>query len=115
MSFKYERLTHSERECQLWVTSRGTLKVENQQFGVWMHATTPNMSQRMVIRVTGLDEESNGDEDGQQNDSEGVDEGIGSRKRKDSAAEDAMVARHGEADSDVSTKLMRALLLRKSH
>ena len=115
MSFKYKRLMHSDQECQLWVTSRGTLKVENQQFGVWMHATTPNMSQRMVIRVAGLDEESNGDEDGQRNDSEGVDEGIGSRKRKDSAAEDAMVARHGEADSDVSTKLMRALLLRKSH
>ena len=77
MSFKYERLTHSDREFQLWVTSRGTLKVENQQFGVWMHTTTPNMSRRMVIWVARLDEESNGDEDGQQNDSEGVDEGIG--------------------------------------
>ena len=76
-----------------------------------MHTTTPNMSRRMVIWVARLDEESNGDEDGQRNDNEGVDEGIGSRKRKDSAAEDAMVARHGEADSDMSTKLMRALLL----
>ena len=40
VSFKYERLpnicywcgrlTHSDKECQLWVKSRGTLKVENQ-------------------------------------------------------------------------------------
>ncbi|XP_075651925.1 uncharacterized protein At4g02000-like [Castanea sativa] len=39
VSFKYERLpnicywcgrlTHSDRECQMWVKSRGTLKVEN--------------------------------------------------------------------------------------
>ena len=47
VSLKYERLpnicywcgrlTHNDRECQLWVKSRGTLKVENQQFGVWLH------------------------------------------------------------------------------
>ena len=115
VSFKYERLpnicywcgrlTHNDRECQLWVKSRGTLKVENQQFGVWLRAATPNMSRRTVIPVARLDEESNGDEDGQWNDSEGVEEDIGSGKRKDSMAEDAMAARHGEVDSDVSDKI----------
>ena len=67
VSFKYERLlnicywcgrlTHSDRECPLWVKSRGTLKVENQQFGVWLRATTPNPSQKTMIRVSGLDDE----------------------------------------------------------
>ena len=74
VSFKYERLpnicywcgrlTHNDRECQLWVKSKGTMKVENQQFGVWLRAAAPNMSRRTVIPVARLDEESNGDEDG---------------------------------------------------
>ena len=58
-----------------------------------------------MIRVAGLDEESSGDEDGQRNDSEGVEEDIGSGKRREDTMEDAMVAQHGEDDSDVSDKI----------
>lgn len=103
VSFKYERLpnifywcgrlTHHDRECPMWVKSRGTLKVEDQQFGIWLRVATLSMSRRMVIRVAGMDEEDNGDEDGQLNDREGVDEGIGSGKRMDITAKDAKVTR----------------------
>ena len=58
-----------------------------------------------MIRVAGLDEESSGDEDGQRNDSEGVEEDIESGKRREDTVEDAMVAQHGEDDSDVSDKI----------
>ena len=52
-----------------------------------------------------MDEEDNGDKDDQQNVREGVDEGIGSGKRRNTVAEGARVARHGEDDSDVSDKI----------
>ena len=54
VSFKYERLPnicyccgrlmHGDRECPMWVKSGGTLKVEDQQFGAWLHAATPSIS-----------------------------------------------------------------------
>ncbi|XP_075645403.1 uncharacterized protein LOC142616429 [Castanea sativa] len=115
VSFKYERLpnicywcgrlTHSDRECPMWVKSRGTLKVEDQQFGAWLRAVTLSMSHRTVIRVPGMDEEENGYEEVQQNGREGVDEGIGSRRRTSAAAEGAGVAWHGEESSDVADKI----------
>lgn len=89
----------------MWVKSRRTLKVEDQKIGIWLHAATLSMSRRTVIRVARMDEEDKGDEDGQQNDREGVNEGIGSGKRMDIATEDARVARHREDDSDMSDKI----------
>ena len=32
-------LNHNERDCKLWVHSRGTLKKEDQQYGVLMKAS----------------------------------------------------------------------------
>nr|POF25055.1 hypothetical protein CFP56_65755 [Quercus suber] len=65
--FKYEKLpnicfwcgklTHSDKECPLWEKSRGTLKAEDQQFGSWLHASTPNPIRRSVIRVVGFEED----------------------------------------------------------
>ena len=70
VSFKYERLpnicywcgrlTFGDRECPKWVKSRGTLKVEDQQFRAWWCAAIPSMSRRMVIRVAGMDEKDIG-------------------------------------------------------
>ena len=67
VNFRYERLpnicywcgklTHGDRECPLWIRSRGTLKDGDQQFGAWLRATTPNPFKKTVIRVPGLDEE----------------------------------------------------------
>lgn len=63
--FKYERLpnicylcgrhTHSDKECPLWIGSRGKLKDGDQQFGSWIRATTPSPFHKTVIRVEGFD------------------------------------------------------------
>ena len=46
VSFKYERLpnicywcgyiTHSDKDCDLWIDSEGTLPVEARQYGAWL-------------------------------------------------------------------------------
>ena len=46
VSFRYEslpifcywcgRLTHDAKECEVWIRSKGTLNVQQQQFGDWM-------------------------------------------------------------------------------
>ena len=71
VNFRYERLpnicywcgrlTHGDRECPLWIKSRGTLKDEDQQFGAWLRATAPNPFKKTIIRVPGLDEEGGWD------------------------------------------------------
>ena len=52
VSFKYEHLpnicywcgclNHDDRDCDVWLDSEGSLKVEEQKFGPWLHA--PPMS-----------------------------------------------------------------------
>ena len=89
VSFKYERLpnicywcsklTHNDRECPLWEKSRGTLRGRDQQFGVWLHASTPNLSQRIMIEVAGIED----DECSEGGDLNGDNEGMESVPRKD--------------------------------
>ena len=43
------RLTHSDRECSLWIHSNGTLKEDDRQFGAWLRVTIPNPSRSKVI------------------------------------------------------------------
>jgi len=33
-------LNHDERDCKLWLNSKGTLRKEDQQYGAWLRATT---------------------------------------------------------------------------
>ena len=71
VNFRYERLpnisywcsklTHGDRECPLWIRSRGTLKDGDQQFGAWLRATTLNPFKETMIRVPSLDEEEGWD------------------------------------------------------
>lgn len=84
VSFKFERLpiicywcgmlTHSDRECPVKDKSRGALKAEDQQFGSWLRASTPNPYRRTVIRVAGFDDEELREDEG----SHGVGERDGS-------------------------------------
>ena len=67
IAFKYERLpnvcnwcgrlSHDDKDCILWLQSKGSLKTENQQFGQWLHASQFNPSKKMVIDVKGYGED----------------------------------------------------------
>ncbi|XP_030970096.1 uncharacterized protein LOC115990400 [Quercus lobata] len=53
VSFKYERqpnicywcgcLNHDDRDCEVWLDSEGSLKVEEQKFGPWLRAPPSNL------------------------------------------------------------------------
>lgn len=68
VQFKYEqlpnicywcgRLTHSDRECSLWIRSNGNLKEEDQQFGAWLRAATPYPCCKTVVSEEGFEEDS---------------------------------------------------------
>lgn len=60
VSFKYERLpnicywcghlTHDDKDCTLWLRSKGTLSNSEQQFGLWLRASQFNQSRKMVVK-----------------------------------------------------------------
>lgn len=64
VSFKYERLpnlcywcgrlTHDDRDCDLWVESEGSLSTEAQQFGPWVKAAPFTPTRRFMIKVPGF-------------------------------------------------------------
>ena len=63
VSFKYERLPnlcywcgrldHDDKNCELWIQSKGTLKAEEQQFGSHLRATLYTFTGKDVIFVLG--------------------------------------------------------------
>ena len=63
VAFKYERLPnlcywcgrldHDDKNCDLWIQSKGTLKTENQQFGSYLRATPYTSAGKDVIFVPG--------------------------------------------------------------
>ena len=67
VSFKYERLSnlcywcgrlsHDDKNCNLWINSKGTLKVENQQFGSCLRAAPYTSAGKDVIYVSGYYED----------------------------------------------------------
>ena len=63
ISFKYERLrnycywcgrfTHAEKDCELWLRSKGTLRRETQQYGAWLRALMDKPIRRVEVRAEG--------------------------------------------------------------
>ncbi|XP_075640492.1 uncharacterized protein At4g02000-like [Castanea sativa] len=63
VNFRYERLPNicywcgyfdqGDRDCDLWIQSKGTLKLESQQFGSWIRASQMGTKKSMV-RVSGF-------------------------------------------------------------
>lgn len=48
---------HGDKDCDLWIQSKGTLQLSSQQYGSWLRAS-PNMSTRnKVIQVSGFYED----------------------------------------------------------
>lgn len=64
VSFKYERLTnlcywcgcltHDDRDCEVWIDSEGSLKLEDQQLGPWLRALPFVASRKKVVSVLGF-------------------------------------------------------------
>ena len=64
VSFKYERLptlcywcgslTHDDRDCELWIESKGTLPTEAQQYSAWIKAPPFVQSRRNLVSVPGF-------------------------------------------------------------
>ena len=64
ISFKYERLpnlcywcgrlTHDDRDCELWIDSEGTLTLEQREFGPYLRAPPFVVARRNAIMVPGF-------------------------------------------------------------
>ena len=64
--FKYERLpimcywcgrlSHSDKDCELWIRSNGSLTESDRQFGAWLRAPTYNTRKCSAVRVGGEEE-----------------------------------------------------------
>lgn len=64
VSFKYERLpnicyqcgrlTHSNKDCDLWLDSEATLTIQSRQFGAWMRAPLFSPTKKYTIVVPGI-------------------------------------------------------------
>ena len=67
VTFRYERLPnfcywcgcldHGDKECDLWIQSKGNPQKSSQQYGSWLRATSPGASKGNVIRVSGYYED----------------------------------------------------------
>ena len=44
---------HGERECELWLKGKGSLKKDEQQFGDWMRAEPIRSSRKSVVFIPG--------------------------------------------------------------
>ena len=55
-------LTHSDKECNLWVRSKGSLIENDRKYGAWLRAPTFKSRKCTTIRVGGVDEEASGGE-----------------------------------------------------
>ena len=48
-----KRLTHSERDCEVWSWGKGSLTKDNQQYREWLHADLVRQSRKTVVVVSG--------------------------------------------------------------
>ena len=47
------RVSHSERDCEIWVRGKGSLKREEQQYGEWLRADQFRLSRKSVAVIPG--------------------------------------------------------------
>ena len=48
-------LTHDDKECDVWLNSKGTLSVEEQQFGSWLRAPQFSQAKKLTVEVQGFE------------------------------------------------------------
>ena len=64
-SFMYERLpnicywcgllSHDDKECEMWLRSKGGMSTDEQQFGPWLRASQFNPARKAIVEVQGFD------------------------------------------------------------
>lgn len=67
VNFRYECLPnicywcgcfdHSNKDCDIWIESKGTLQTTSRQFGSWLRANQTGPSKKNVVRVLGFYED----------------------------------------------------------
>ena len=65
VAFKYEKLPnfcywcgmvcHDDKDCDIWLSSKGLLPLESQEFRAWMRATPFNLGRKTFCSVLGLE------------------------------------------------------------
>lgn len=48
-----DRVTHGERECDVWLRGKGNLRKEDQQFGEWLRADSVRMAKNFITVIFG--------------------------------------------------------------
>ena len=66
VAFQYKRLpnlcfwcgllTHDDKDCEIWLKSKGRLVVDDQQYGHWLRAPQFSMGKHQSIEVKGYEE-----------------------------------------------------------
>ena len=61
VAFKHEKLpnfcywcglvSHDDKDCEHWLSSKGTLVIESQEFGTWLRAPIFNFGKKSVVIV----------------------------------------------------------------
>ena len=63
VSFIYEKLPnicywcgmvcHDDKDCDIWLSSKGSLSIEPQEFGAWMRASPFNLGRKTFCSILG--------------------------------------------------------------
>ena len=51
----YGSVSHDDKDCSLWLRSKGTLKSDDQQFGPWIRAPLFNSTKKSFVEVKGYE------------------------------------------------------------
>ena len=64
VSFKYEKLpnfcywcgmvSHADKECDVWLSSKGSLSLDHEGYGNWLQASPFNLKKTIVTTVSGV-------------------------------------------------------------
>ncbi|KAK9990546.1 hypothetical protein SO802_025531 [Lithocarpus litseifolius] len=60
LCYWYSRLTRNDKDCVVWLNSKGSLSTEDQQYGPWLRAPQFNGAKKSVVVVLGFDKQESG-------------------------------------------------------
>ena len=48
-------LSHDDKECVVWLSSKGSLSKDEQQFGPWLRASQFNPARKAIVEMQGFE------------------------------------------------------------